>query len=274
MPRISSASPVRPCSEAGTWDYRAASTQNGRGAAGIPRQNIVALSSLSVSSLGATGIQTCSRVGAASVQRRFCETVSPWAHRAPRKISSAQALAAARWRSSRQPLPTARSSAQYTANFSGNLGDRSHSVSISASATVASRKPETTRISPRQPPRSRKKVSRMAKPTSSPVLVITSSRSAGANTLIFRTAAAVRHTATLWGHWRGPAGPRQSFDQGGPLHAEVAAHGRLGHATFERGDNGISFSPVIACGRPPIRPRLRAAARPATTRSWIKARSY
>ncbi|WP_444978980.1 hypothetical protein, partial [Aeromonas caviae] len=41
---------------------------------------------------------------------------------------------------------------------------------------------------------------------------------------------------------------RQSFDQGGPLHAEVAAHGRLGHATFERGDNGIQLLAALEGG--------------------------
>jgi len=42
-------------------------------------------------------------------------------------------------------------------------------------------------------------------------------------------------------HARGcrPANPCEGFDQGGALHAKVAAHGRLGHAAIQCGDDGV-----------------------------------
>ena len=50
-----------------------------------------------------------------------------------------------------------------------------------------------------------------------------------------------------------PADPPQSFNQSGTLYTEVAARRRLGHAAIMTARMASSFSPVIACGRPPIR---------------------
>src|ERR1022692_4970078 len=92
---------------------------------------------------------------------------------------------------------------------------------------------------------------------------------------IVGAADAVRHAATSV----------VAVKLGSPIRARVSSNvvrltpkfrhtAALDMPPFRAARTASSFSPEIAAGRPPTRPRRRAAANPATTRSRVRARSY
>ena len=197
---------------------------------------------------------------------------------------------------------------------SGAAWSRSQTINASASATVASRKPKQARISARNRSAVRAVSSSPSPAGAGASSCSPSASITRCSTAAFEPrepAAAAeegqQHSeaeprATVLGHRQGVVLGRQGsrFVRGpdtaghGELAPEVGAVSirasvsinvvrltpKLRHtAAFDMPSSSAarmasSFSPTIAGGRPPTRPRRRAAVSPAITRSRVRARSY